>query len=322
MNLFAINQLGVMTQVNRLIALRYETELIKPGSFITFSVPMGAVNADCIRLQLMDPQTGTLCFSGRLYRRKAVWSGGFWQEELTAAGYDAGLTENQVQPQQRQNLTSAQLYSEFVAPYMRTSANDLPAGQIASIEITRGMTAWGVVDTFCRQVYQKIPKLTRDGRLTVDWDTGNTHAIGNQPASAHPYAALSFLDDRTSLLSVVYGQRQDDDGFPYSMVSDLTPSYGLMRSRYVKISPAWAGQPALAVQERMLNAQIDSYELEITLPELLWAEPGDQVTLDDPIASFDDYYVSKVRVSFSPSGAQTVLQCWSSERLSVPSALL
>lgn len=237
--------------------------------------------------------------------------------ELSCTGFAGRMLQNQVQPRLLTNYTSNQLYADYAAPY-GTTGNDLPYLEtVASLEVAPGMTAWNVIDVFCRQTYGYVPKLTRDGRLTITLLFDEVHTISNDPAQrAHRYTSIKVHDRRDELISKVHIKADNQNEYDYSgqVSSSFTAKYGIRRERFYKPPKAWKQMPETAAYELIRNSGVRSLEVELLLPELVWMHPGDFIEFQDDFFYRRDYYVGESTMSCDARGYLTAVKLWDSFR--------
>ena len=78
---------------------------------------------------------------------------------------------------------------------------------------------------------------------------------------------------------------------------------------------AWKTQPDDAVKQVALNSRVKSMEVEVMLPELLTAYPGDNIQIEDDYFNARSYYVGEVIMTSNENGNQTLLRLWNTLRL-------
>ncbi len=269
-------------------------------------------HTDFISIEVFSDST--LIFSGMIDQQidKLDQNGRFF--ELHCTSYHARMVQNQVQPDILANYTSQQLFEDYAEPYGITSHNLFPT-TCTRLEVTVGMTAWQVIDLFCRQNYRCIPLLTRDGMLTIDMFSYKYYEIGNQDG-AHHYTSISYIDDRSSIVSTVH-MKASENKFDYSDVYENlnAQEYNIQRERYYRPPESWAGLESKGAAEVIRNSNIKSRIYQITIPEILDAYPGDLVTFKDDRFKRLDFYIGHTTVRIDKNGAFTNLILWDMYRV-------
>lgn len=219
---------------------------------------------------------------------------------------DASLMmENQVGPRYLTQYSSDYLFGEYAAPY-GAKINDLIPATIGEMEITAGMTAWQVIDLFCRQTYNLVPIVARGGKITTDigekaWTIGGDE---------HPYSSISKIEDRTGLISKLHYPINDaDDYYSKYMVNSAAQKLGVLRERYWKTPTCWKTMRERGASEVIRNSNHELHSYKITLPKLLSVWPGDMVEIKGPIKD-SPYYIQSFKISYDEHGAQTKLVLW------------
>ncbi|WP_270739270.1 hypothetical protein [Massilioclostridium coli] len=235
--------------------------------------------------------------------------------EIEASGYETRLLQNQVRPTVLENCSSEYIYQNYALPY-GIKANGLLSYTLPKLEITVGMSAWNVIDIFCRRAYYYFPLVTKDGTLTARWLNQKMYIIGNKPDSEHYYTSFRYTNDRSQLLSRIYWQNPDNPQ-DYSNYFDApyATDYKIQRERYYRLPAAWKTQPDDAVKQVALNSRVKSMEVEVILPELLAAYPGDNIQIEDDYFNARSYYVGEVIMTSNENGNQTLLRLWNTLRL-------
>lgn len=251
---------------------------------------------------------GSLLFQGIVTKQADYLGQDGAYFELTCSGYEMGLTENQVRPRTMEDCSSTTVYNNYASSYGILS-NGLTGATIPQLTITAGMTAWNAIDMFCRQAYNYLPFISREGMLTINYLNGDNYVIGNN-GTGHPYTKLRFVDDRSKMLSRIYRKSTTSDSYTSYHDYATAADYGITRERYYTLPTAWESYPDTAVSQVLRNAALDSLSVEVVLPELLAAYPGDTITFQDEFFSEKNYYVSAVSMICNSGGYYTTLKLW------------
>lgn len=252
---------------------------------------------------------GQQFFAGRVDRQTEQLEPDGWYLILECSGMEAALLENQVAPRVWNNLTKDQLSQNYLVPF--GIGEDLDPATVSTLEITRGMTAWNVVDVFCRQAYGYMPSVNRNYQLTVDLFDNTTFVIGNQQPEDHRYTKIRYRDDRSGLITRVYQENPNQPG-DYSAYVDNQDAqkFQISRVRFYHPPKAWENNPLLGASEIIRDSNRTSREVLAVLPEWLDGYPGNAIQFRDTFLNETNFYIGKLEVSIGPEGCRTNLYAW------------
>lgn len=249
-------------------------------------------DGECLFEGFIDWMEHCICETGTYY-------------DLCASSFSSRMMQNQVGPRYLINYSAASLFAEYAQPY-GAKVNDLTSATIKEMEVTAGMTAWQVIDLFCRQVYQVLPMLARGDVLTT--------SIGNRVwtvgGEEHPYTSLIQREDRQDMISQVHYPVNDADQYYTATMPNATAQQnGILRERYWRTPTCWNTMRKQGAAEVVRNSNNKLYSYEVVVPELLSLWPGDSVILQGPIAD-SSYYVQSFTVQYDEKGAHTKMILW------------
>ncbi len=232
--------------------------------------------------------------------RGNVWS-------LQARTAYAKVDQNQVAPTELFNYSHDQLFADYAQPYGIVT-NRLLTASAQYLQVTVGMTAWDVIDLFCRQVYGVHPEVTRDGELMISAYRDTTIRFGTD---GYAYTSLRYIDDRSGILSKVYMQSPDNpDDFSVSMVNKRAADMGIVRERYYKTPTSWGTLPERGASEVLNTSNVKQHAYEITVPQYVDTQPADVVSIRGLDITENIYYVDQYTFTLDDKGPRTELVLW------------
>lgn len=227
---------------------------------------------------------------------------------ISASVKYAKMTQNQVHPNSFTNMTSELLFQTYAQPYGAT--NDLPHTTLSKFDISAGMSAWDTIDLFCRQAYDFVPMIQRNGLLTVGGFKRSDITFGE---GGVPYSSLKYIDNRSGMFSRVYMHASDDE-YDYSIYMDYdgAKDYGIKRERYYKPPKPWQNLTKRGAGEVIRNALLNRYAYEITTHQFLSLNPGELVKVEGLGIDETTFYTASINLSYDENGITTkvVLYDW------------
>ena len=284
------------------LSIRFESSIDQAQSRLTVTLsikPTSSIcrmalfqDTDCLFQGFIDWMEHTISEYGVCYR-------------LSISSDSSRMMQNQVGPRHLINYSSEMLFAEYAKPY-GAKGNHLAPATIAQMEVTVGMTAWQVVDLFCRQTYQIVPLMAREGVLTTSIGD-QTWIIGGED---HPYTSLTQHEDRQDMISVVHYPLNDEDlYFTKTMTNTTATKLDISRERYWKTPACWKSMRQQGAAEVIRNSNHQLHSYEIVVPELMSVWPGDTVVLKGPIED-GSYYIQSFTLLYDEDGARTKMTLW------------
>lgn len=263
---------------------------------------------------MLDTLYNAVEFSA-VHEGKTVFSGRVDEYEITAdenglvatvrgRGFGALLLDNQCEAAQYGSVGLESILRNYVTPVGITRVLTKPMKTVSNFTVSSGSSYWTVLKEFCRFAGSITPRFSADGVLILDGSGGEDCVIDRLT----PVTAAVLSDCRYGVVSRVLvknksaGTQQTIDNTPYL-------SRGALAGRVVNV-PRRTGYDAMRFtgQYQIENSVAGKRYVELTLPALFAAFPGDRVSLAYiPMGLYGNYMVCKSRCWADKDSAGTVL---------------
>lgn len=293
---------GDETDLGVPLSVRFESSIDQAQSELTVMIPVQPTTSVC-RMGLFSEEV--CVFEGFVDWTECTLSEDGVYYRISVSSDSSRMMQNQVGPRYLISYSSETLFNEYAKPY-GIKENHLAPATIEQMEITAGMTAWQVVDLFCRQTYQVVPLMARNGVLTTSIGD-KTWTIGDE---SHPYTSIVKREDRRSMISTVhYPLNDSDEYFSKTLENTTAAKFNILRERYWRTPVCWENMRQQGAAEILRNSNCELYSYEVTVPEILSVWPGDTVTLKGPVSD-GGYYIQSCKILCDENGSRTEMVLW------------
>lgn len=303
---------GGSVTFNKVISFTFESDYFDVSDHLTVKLP----NSQAVGIfTTLDAYIDGRCFfRGMVDLQQNIFSreGNWLQLECTSI--HARLKQNQVQPTELNNFNTAFIIQNYIQPYGITSV-EMPDASCSYMSITLGMTAWDVVDLYCRMIFDHIPHFNRDGALSSNPISGYTVYLGGV-SGATPYLSLRYCDNTKSVLSSVHAKASDDKyDYSYVVTNPLAATYQIQRERYYKPLECWDYIPGMGVEEVIRNSNAKSKVFDVEVPKILDVYPSDKIVFLDRPDFPSPLYAGHVKWQADENGCFTTIQVYDGNRI-------
>ena len=248
---------------------------------------------------------GAVCFRGLVDEVEHRISERGGEMELAGRGMAARLLDNEALPAEYQVATTADILRDHVEPYgiQVAEAGDLPP--VSGFSISSGESEWSALYQFARYYGGVSPRFDREGRLYLtpfpDREAlvvDGTVAVARLCWRERRYGVLSqvLVRDRTTLAV------EPVDNAPFQAQGGLR--------RQVLTMPGKSSYQAMRYSGtfQIDRSRAEQREVELTVPALFFAWPGDLVRLERPGWGCNGLWrVREAVVTAGDAGGETAL---------------
>lgn len=220
-------------------------------------------------------------FSGIVDEQKFFYetSGSFCN--LTARSKVSLLLDNEALPGSYTLPSLEVIFKNHVKPYGFTSF--LGNNKVFAKEfiITKGMSEYEVLETFCSDYLGVTPRFLNDDILDA---TGNykksSIVFSNEIKGATKYSSIYENIKRYKQYSEIYIKAGDDTNYSLNVKNEKALSKGVLRKRYLNVSN-YSKIPIEYGEKILKNSNKNAYELVVSCPGKVSLNPGDLASLKD-----------------------------------------
>lgn len=222
---------------------------------------------------------GAVCFQGIVDETEHTISASGGEAAFSGRGMAARLLDNEALPMEYQVATTADILRDHVTPYgvQVADAGDLPA--VGGFSVSSGESEWQALYQFARYYGGVNPWFDREGRLHLSPFTGqNTLTVDGTAAVTR----LCWRERRYGVLSQILVRDRTAPAVETVVNTDFLAQGGLRRQ--VLTMPGRSNYQAMRYngQYQIQRSRAGQKEVELTVPSLFFAWPGDLVKLDRP----------------------------------------
>ncbi len=188
---------------------------------------------DVIFYGYTDEQTSTITEKGTLL-------------EVKARSLAAILLDNEAKPQVICLPSMKLLFQTNFKPLGLKGYIGPDKAYIGDLVISKGMSEWEVLSTFCKKGGFGDPSIDHNGFILFDRNASNDIIYIN---SDHPRVRISKKIKRSILISDVYARTHKAGGYEYHINNDFAKNHGIRKIRYT------------APTDNEMNSIVRTYEL-------------------------------------------------------------
>ena len=242
---------------------------------------------------IVDEQESILSPDGRVLR-------------VCARSLAAHLLDNEAMPQSYDHPSASLIYERHIKPYGIAWQDSDDATFFGELAVTKGMSQWTVLKSFCSACYSSSPRVTADGKLRMKGAGSEQTVIFSDGAGGIAYTELRECRKRCEEISRVNIKVSDDAGYRYLLDNSGAISRGIRRERY--LNAVLEKTPMTCADAMLANAAAASYEVRLVCPDrLLYSVGCGARVINRTTGVLDDLYISAVSYRMDADGEKTTL---------------
>ena len=224
---------------------------------------------------------------------------------LSARSLAARLLDNEAPPRIYDHPSARLIYERHVRDYGIGEGDVDDANCFGELAITKGMSQWSVLKTFCNACYASVPRVSADGRLYMK-GLPRTEAVVFGEGGVR-YTRLSEQYRRCEEISRVNVKVNESGGYSYPVENRDALQRGVCRERYV--NALLTATPIKCADIILQKGCEKAYALHLRCPERLLHLLGcDAAVHDGAVGDREGLYVSAVRYRMDKGGEYTAVK--------------
>ena len=237
-------------------------------------------------------KTGEVLFQGTVDQEdRTLTSSGVFLS-VSARGPAAILLENEAMPQTYQYVSMNLLVKEHGAPYGFSQWKGKEKGFFSPFTISKGMSEWEVLDTFCRQFLNTRLRIRENCLDAQTRYTEKTIRFGGEI----PLCSLTVSYMPGKRYSEILLRPQDTNTYSQSFSHPETLGMGIRRRRLLSGTKEEA-------QAALEKAAWQSFSVEVTAPGEISAALGDRAGVwGGALGEYTGLYVSEILYTRNQAG--------------------
>ena len=226
--------------------------------------------------------------------------------EVSGRGMAARLLDNEALSQDYEIATLADILRDHVTPYGIAVGEQSAMGAVSQFSVAAGSSEWSVLYDFVRYYHGIYPRFNQLGQLVLTpWDSGTQVVLDDSV----PVTRLVCRDRRYGVLSQVV-VRDRYQNWTQTVDNAAFQAVGGQR-RQVVTMPGRSQYQAMRYtgQFQLEQSAAQQLRLEVEVPKLFFAKPGDLVRLSQPEWGRNGTYrVAEAQVEQDQQGKRTLLE--------------
>ncbi len=298
----------------KLLNVVYQSDRFTPADILEFSA-LDDIGSDVftkVYLYIGD----VLKFTGIVdVQKKHIGTGGRYVSFVCRHIF-SGMLDNEVKPYVYTKLSSEQLILNHAKPY-GVKGNKFPYKAVADEIIAyKGISDWGFIELFCNLIYRGTPYIDGEGYITLSGINSRKHYFSNVKSNHINYTDAIITYDTYNMFSEVYMKTGNDDvgaKYNYVMSNALAKRFDINRTRYHNSSREWQNNIAQNAIYLIESHNMDYFEIELKVPDILDISVGDNASFSDPDGEHTFMYVSSYKFVYDETGQKSIIKLWSRE---------
>lgn len=183
---------------------------------------------------------------------------------ISARSPAAYLLDNESEPVSYDHPGARFIYDRHVKGYGIRSADDDDATLLGELIVTKGMSQWGVIKSFCTACYSSVPRVSSDGVLYMKGPAHGEEIRFTDCGIGYPYISCTENRKRCEEISAVNVKANLTDSYSLSVSNDDAISRGICRERY--LNAALTRTPISSADTMISSAGAKAYSVTLEVP--------------------------------------------------------
>lgn len=250
-------------------------------------------------------------FTGIIDEQITVYSSNGKIVKLVARSMAALLLDNESEPMEYFHPTDEVMFLKHAKAFLNSYQGK---GKKLSklIQVKKGASHWSVIEDYCKQNYQTLPRVNEEGELLLcGADTDKTLTFGRLSPSNDvlPYTYLSVTNKRCKPISSVFVRMKHNKGYELEIKNPKLHGKSIVRQRYLNVADT-QNINAYHADKMISLSNTQTLEIKLTAPVRINKPLGAQVCLQEYMPQ-KKWRVIKAYYTQTAQGEET--QLWLTE---------
>lgn len=209
---------------------------------------------------------------------------------IRARSKAAILLDNEALPQIYYRPSLFTIFNRHVKPYgFKSFVGDDKAFSNEFV-VSKGMSEWEVVESFCWDYLKVYPRMTLDGILNVGSslkESSKEIIFSNIQDNAIRYSSIIQSNKRCKVYSDVILKGTNELNYKLKIENEAGKNRGIKRVRYLNVSDSFK-TPASYADLLISNGNSESFEVTLSCPGSIFVDVGD-------VAKVNDYTLGEIK---------------------------
>lgn len=242
-----------------------------------------------------------LCFYGIVDEQTAQITSNGSTLKLIARSRAALLLDNEALPQTYIHPSLQTVFARHAESYGFAGFVGNPGTFNGEMTVTKGMSEWQAIQSFCSYFLGVAPKVTIDGLLDASGEKPKTSLHFSNIGGGVPYLSIHVCSKYHALISEINVQSGSTGEYYVKNIGAKAVALGVMRKRYLTATKS--GNAYYNSKLMMKSARRKFEEIVVTCPGEFGAELGAQVTVADrQLGNFHGLSIAKIAYMLGSTG--------------------
>ena len=266
-------------------SLELKKEEDAPADSLSVSFPYSGEIPQLPQLHMY--KNGSLAFDGIVDEQAVSFGTKGRTLTLECRSRAALLLDNEALPQQYQHPSLPLLFERHALPYGLVRALGPQTVYSGTLSVTKGMSEWAVLFSFCNNYLGVRPRITPQGELDATGMDSPLPPLFFSPTGGIPFLSLEERYLPCHLLSEVRVRAQSGGEYSIRLTDAQAVAQGIRRRRYCNAAPS-SSRPASFGEAMLRSAREQSYRLTVVCPGWVDAEIGQPCRVENPFLSVSE----------------------------------
>lgn len=285
------------------VSMVYNSEYSVPADDISLSFPYIGKYADKADF-IFAYEGDELVFKGVVDEVITLCNSGGLKTKLNARSMAGILLDNEAKPNIYTNASPEFVFKSNLNPFGFTEFEADSTPYCGSINITKGMSEWQVLENFCRNKYSSPPRVEGNGKVIFDGRLSNEKIVFSDTGE-YGYSSFKKNIKKYRMVSEVKLRLEKGKGYRSIMKNEAYDS-GITRRRFVD---ALADRRTASTADKILDQSINSsFEITLECPYRIINVAGKRADVESSaFGNTTDLYIHSLRYTLDKNGEKTMV---------------
>lgn len=277
-----------------------------PADELVVVIPYYEQPSELVTIEMLTDDNN-LIFSGVVDEQLTVIKDDGCAIKITARSKAALLLDNEAIPANYRMPTDYLIYSKYVSSFNIDCADIKGISYRGDFTVSKGDTHWQALNSFCRNLYGKSPKITSKGVLYMGGlKNDEVMTFSNSDENGRRYMYLSENIKRCNIISNVLVKTSQEGGYDVNVESKEAKERKINSRRIVN---GTLYNTPMSCADRMIERSIeDSYQIVLTCDGCLADVLGASAVIKDFAPKVNgSLYISRIKYTLSAGKEATLL---------------
>lgn len=254
---------GMKVVLEKPLSVRINQEEDTPADDLTAEFPLTSILPP-LAFIYVQAEGGGMVFSGIVDEQIVQYTARGAVCILKARSLAALLLDNEALPQTYYMPSMPVLFKRHIQPYGFTGFTGSKAAFSAKLQITKGMSEWGVLALFCKEFLGTVPRIAAQGVVDVSGQIQPETVLFSNSGGVQ-YSCMRESRKRYKLLSEVMVRAGKDGSYSTRTADEEAVSQMVLRRRYLNAAED-TRKPAVCGESMLREARRKAYEITLDCP--------------------------------------------------------